>query len=130
MSRWLKIDVTTPDKPAIRALATDCACSIGDAFLAFFRLYSWLDERTADGRTAATRADIDRAAWLDGCAASLERSGWLSFGDDGYATVANWGEHNGACARKRAQAARRLNELRDRRRAAGLPVRPCPRPLA
>lgn len=127
MSRWLKIDVATPEKPAIVALARDCGCTRGDAFLAFFRLFSWLDEQTADGRTTATREDVDHASWLPGCAASLERSGWLSFDADGM-VVSNWGEHNGQCAKRRAQNAVRMNELRRQARAEGLPVRPCPRP--
>ena len=36
--RWIKIDVDTPQKPAIVRLANDCGVSRGDAFLAFFRL--------------------------------------------------------------------------------------------
>ena len=48
--RWIKIDVDTPSKPAIVRLANDCGVSRGDAFLAWFDLYAWLDEQTADGR--------------------------------------------------------------------------------
>ena len=43
MARWLKVAVDTPYKTAIRNAARDCGVSRGDAFLAFFELYSWLD---------------------------------------------------------------------------------------
>jgi hypothetical protein len=128
MARWLKIGVDTPQKPAIRQAAKDCACSVGDAFLAFFRLYAWLDEQTEDGVVATDREEVDAVARLPGFAASLERSGWLMFGPDGEGLkVANWMEHNGQCAKRRAQSTRMMSALREERRKAGMPVRPCPK---
>lgn len=127
MSRWIKIDVETPQKRQIRKLAKDCGVSIGDAFLAFFRLYAWLDEQTADGVLCADPEDVDATARLPGTAASLAASGWLAFYDDGTCVVKNWNEHNGQSAKKRAIHAQQQNEYRDRRRKQGLPVRPLPR---
>lgn len=127
MARWIKVDVDTPMKPAMRNAAADCAVSRGDAFLAFFRLYSWLDENTADGVLYASREELDGIAQLDGFAASLERSGWLSFDGD-LCTVANWDEHNGQNARRRAENARRMAVRREEMRRQGLQVRPCPFP--
>lgn len=128
MSRWIKVGVDTPSKPAIRQAARDCFCSVGDAFLAFFRLYSWLDEQTEDGVVATDRDEVDAVARLPGFAASLERSGWLMFGPDGEGLkVANWDEHNGRCAKRRAAAARAMTAMREEARARGEPVRPLPR---
>lgn len=125
MARWLKVAVDTPYKQAIRNAARDCGCSRGDAFLAFFELYSWLDEQTDDGRLATDRAELDRWAGISGFAASLERSGWLTFqGDE--CIITNWGEHNGQCAKRRAEKARAMTRLREELRAAGIEVRPCP----
>ena len=125
--RWIKIGVDTPSKPAIVRLANDCGVSRGDAFLAFFRLYSWLDEQTADGRLpGVTPAMMDDEARLQGFAASMARSGWMSFDEDG-CTVTNWCKHNGSCAKRRAQQAVRMAQLRDEQRNAGQVVRPCPR---
>lgn len=118
MSRWIKVDATTPNKPAIVRLGMDCGCSRGDAFLAWFRLYSWLDEQTADGTVMTDRGEVDAVARLPGCAASLERSGWLSF-FDGVMTVTNWCEHNGSCAKRRSQNAQRMA----RARHPSIPVR-------
>ena len=115
MARWIKVGVDTPMKPAIRDAARDCGCSRGDAFLAFFRLYSWLDENTADGTIYASREEVDGIAQLPGFASSLEMSGWLSFEGD-LCTVANWDEHNGQNAKRRAQSARMMTQLREERR--------------
>ena len=128
MARWIKVGVDTPNKPAIRNAARDCTCSVGDAFLAFFRLYAWLDENTEDGSVATDRTEVDAVARLPGFAASLERSGWLMFGPDGEGLkVANWDSHNGQCSKRRAEKARMMARLREERRANGIPVRPCPK---
>lgn len=124
-TRWIKIDVTTPDKSAIRSVARDCNCSIGDAFLAFFRLYAWLDEMTADGILDADYDLIDRRGELPGLAASLERSGWLRFVPDGTCYVTNYCEHNGTSAKARALHAKRSASFKGRKKAEGEPV---PRP--
>jgi len=127
MSRWLKIDVNTPDKWQVVQVAEDCQCSIGDAFLAFFRVFAWLDELTEDGLVRkATPKRVDAVAQLGGFAASMQSSGWITFTADGM-LVTNWCEHNGSCAKRRAQEARRMNALREEKRQAGEPVRPCPR---
>lgn len=126
MSRWIKVDVAILGKPAIRNAARDCRCSIGDAFAAWFRLYSWLDEQTADGTLYSDVEEIDAVSRLSGFAASLSRSGWLTFYGD-KVIVTNWDEHNGQCAKRRALDARRKNAVREELRKQGMPVRPCPK---
>lgn len=126
MSRWIKVDVAILGKPAIRNAARDCRCSIGDAFAAWFRLYSWLDEQTADGTLYSDVEEIDAVSRLSGFAASLSRSGWLTFYGD-KVIVTNWDEHNGQCAKRRALEAKRQNAIREERRKQGLPVRPMPK---
>jgi len=125
MARWIKVDIDIMNKPAIRAAARDCGCDVANAFAAWFRLYSWLDEHTADGDLLTDRAELNAEARLPGIAESLERSGWLSFNGD-TCTVTNWGSHNGQCAKRRAQSARLMNQLREERRKAGQDVKPCP----
>lgn len=125
--RWIKIDVDTPNKRAIVRLADDCGVSRGDAFLAFFRLYSWLDEQTADGSLYADPEDVDAVARLAGAAHSLEHSGWLTFSEGGKLTVTNWQKHNGHSAKRRAMDAMRKNAKREELRKAGAPVRPLPK---
>lgn len=127
MSRWIKVDVATPMKGEVLAIARDCHCTHGDAFLAWFRVWAWLDELTTDGRLpGVTPAMMDGEARLQGFAASMARSGWMTFDEDG-CTVTNWCKHNGSCAKRRAQQAVRMAQLRDEQRNAGQVVRPCPR---
>ena len=125
MARWIKVGVDTPMKPAIRNAARDCGVSRGDAFLAWFRLYTWFDENTADGTICVYPEELDGVAQLPGFAASLERSGWLTFRGD-ICTVTNWDEHNGQNAKRRALKARQMTIAREAMRKQGLPVRPCP----
>ena len=120
--RWIKIDVTTPNKPAIVRAAAECGATKDAAFAAFFRLFCWLDEQTADGRIETDRDEVDAVARLPGFAASLERSGWLVF-EGTSMTVVNWCEHNGQSAKRRCMQAARMAESRTRARAAGQPPR-------
>ena len=111
--RWIKIDVTTPNKPAIVRAAAECGTTKDAAFAAFFRLFCWLDEQTADGRIETDRDEVDAVARLPGFAASLERSGWLVF-EGTSMTVVNWGEHNGQSAKRRCMDAVRKAASRNR----------------
>lgn len=125
--RWIKVDVTTPTKWELLQVMDDCHVTQGDAFLAWFRVWTWLDEATTDGRLPrVTPAMVDAQAQLRGFAASMQRSGWLLFDADGL-TVANWCKHNGSCAKRRAQNAVRMNDLRKEKRRAGIPVRALPK---
>lgn len=127
MSRWIKVDVSTPDKGEIIDAAALCGISQGDAFLAFFRLYAWLDEQTTDGwLPRITPRIIDARACQPGFGDALARVGWLTFQPDG-CMVTNWCAHNGQCAKRRAQQAVRMTKLREEQRNAGQVVRPCPR---
>lgn len=127
MARWIKVDVATPDKWPLTLAMETCGISRGEAFLAFFRVFAWLDELTDDGFVRRMRPErVDEVAWKAGFAAALQDAGWLTFDENGL-TVTNWGEHNGQCAKRRAMEAKRLAALRDEQRKAGLPVRPCPR---
>lgn len=124
--RWIKYDVTLPYKPAILAAMEDCSRSNDAVVGAFLRLYAWFDEMTADGfLPRVSHQLVDARAGIPGFAASLERSGWLAFDGRG-CTVANWDEHNGHSAKRRAMDAKLKNETRERMRRAGLPVRPLP----
>ena len=126
MSRWIKVDVATPEKSEVLACMEDCQCTQGEAFLAWFRVWAWLDERTTDGwLPRMTPKLIDGVARLPGFSESMQRSGWLTFQPDG-CMVANWCRHNGACAKRRAQEASRLAAIREEKRKVGEPVRSLP----
>ena len=112
MAKWIKIETHTPDKTELRHIARRCQCSKADAFLAFFRLFVWLDEQTEDGHVDFfTPADADEIAGLEGFGEALQEVRWIMFGPSG-AVVANWDRHNGDSAKKRCLAAERIKRYR------------------
>jgi len=112
MANWIKIETHTPDKTEIRHIARLCGCSRADAFLAFFRVFVWLDEETEDGHVDFfTPDDADEIGGLKGLGEALQEVRWLMFGPTG-AIVANWDRHNGQSAKRRAQEAERKRTVR------------------
>ena len=112
MAKWIKIETHTPDKAEIRQVARLCHCSKADAFLAFFRVFVWLDEQTEDGHVDFfTAADADDIGGLPGLGNALETVRWIMFSQTG-AVVSNWDRHNGESAKKRCLAAERIKRYR------------------
>jgi hypothetical protein len=114
MAKWIKIETHTPDKPEIRQVARLCQCSKAEAFLAFFRVFVWLDEQTDDGQVEFfTAEDADELGGLPGLGHALEAVHWITFSPRG-AVVANWDRHNGQSAKRRCLDAERKRSVRER----------------
>ncbi|MEY4385237.1 MAG: hypothetical protein RLY20_520 [Verrucomicrobiota bacterium] len=112
MAKWIKVETHTPDKAEIRHIARLCHCTKAEAFLAFFRVFVWLDEQTEDGHVDFfTPADADEIAQLDGFGAALQEVRWITFSATG-AVVANWERHNGQSAKRRCLDAERKRNVR------------------
>ena len=118
MAKWIKVETHTPDKAELRQIARLCHCTKAEAFLAFFRVFVWLDEQTEDGQVDYfTPDDADEIGGLPGLGTALESVRWITFSHGG-AVVANWERHNGKSAKKRIIEAERSRRYRDRQ---GLP---------
>ena len=118
MAKWIKVETHTPDKTELRQIARLCHCSKAEAFLAFFRVFVWLDEQTEDGHVDYfTLNDADDIGGLTGLGNALETVRWITFSPGG-AVVANWERHNGKSAKKRIIEAERSRRYRERQ---GLP---------
>lgn len=118
MAKWIKVETHTPDKAELRQIARLCHCSKAEAFLAFFRVFVWLDEQTEDGHVDYfTLNDADDIGGLTGLGNALETVRWITFSPGG-AVVANWERHNGKSAKKRIIEAERSRRYRERQ---GLP---------
>ena len=118
MAKWIKVETHTPDKAELRQIARLCHCSKAEAFLAFFRVFVWLDEQTEDGHVDYfTPNDADDIGGLTGLGNALETVRWITFSPGG-AVVANWERHNGKSAKKRIIEAERSRRYRERQ---GLP---------
>ena len=118
MAKWIKVETHTPEKAELRQIARLCRCSKADAFLAFFRVFVWLDEQTEDGHVDYfTPDDADEIGGLPGLGTALESVRWITFSPGG-AVVANWERHNGKSAKKRIVEAERSRRYRE---SQGLP---------
>jgi len=110
-SNWIAVQKHTPRKPMIRHIARHCKCSRGDAFLAWFLLWSFFDEQTADGFIPFyTKDDADEEAGLDGIGEALDGK-WLIFDKTG-CMIVKWDRHNGKSAKRRALDAERKRQKR------------------
>lgn len=108
----------------MRQIARLCHCTKADAFLAFFRVFVWLDEQTEDGHVDFfTADDADEIGGLTGLGAALAEVRWITFGPTG-AMVANWNRHNGQSAKRRCLDAERSRRSRERHAATVTNVTP------
>ena len=112
MAKWIKVKNHTPDKAELRHIEHRCQISKAEAFLAFFRVFVWLDEQTDDGHVEYfTEGDADEIAGLAGFGTALAEVRWITFGPTG-AVVANWDRHNGKSAKRRCLDAERKRAVR------------------
>jgi hypothetical protein len=115
---WIKIEVVTPDKPEIDALAELLGASVNEVLGGLIRLWIWADQQTVDGNAASvTKSAIDRHSGVTGFADALLSPvvGWLSRGENGGFAFPNFNRHNGQTAKNRALTAKRVRECKQRK---------------
>ncbi|MBL8815987.1 MAG: hypothetical protein JNL58_08140 [Planctomyces sp.] len=109
---WIKLEVSTPDKPEIVLMASILNIDQDAVFGKCCRLWIWADQQTVSGdEMKFTASFIDRLTFCPGFAAALRQVGWLS-GRDGLLTIPNFDRHNGQTAKKRAQTKDRVERMR------------------
>lgn len=109
---WLKIEIHTPTKPELGAIARSCKCSKADAFLGCFKFWAWADSVTETGQIDFLEpGDCDQHAGLLGFGKAMEHVGWIKFDTSG-ATITNFGRHCGKSAKRRALDAERKRTAR------------------
>lgn len=106
---WIKMEVSTPDKPEVLALTAKMGWDDPDLTVGkLFRVWRWFDQQTTDGNApGVTKALLDRIAGVTGFAEAMQFVGWLVVTDDG-ASLPNFGKHCGKTAKERAQTAKRV----------------------
>ena len=123
-SEWIKVCKDTPQKREISLLAKYLGCSRGDAFLAWFKVYSWADSETADGfLPGLTLYDVADAAGVDPNVCKMlgaEDIAWLveveaKHNRSAGVMLRNWVTHNGQSAKARSLASRRAVKSRAKR---------------
>lgn len=111
VSAWIKLEVTTPEKPEVIAIAErtrkDPRLILGH----LVALWCWGDVHSVAGEPLPISS-----RWLDrytvkGMSDALRTVGWLT-GEDGALVFANFSRHNGDSAKKRAVDQRKKQRKR------------------
>ena len=111
---WLKMRHDLIDAPEIRRLARACSVTRDDVYGKLFRLWSWFDRHSHNGRVAEETGElVDEIVGLSGFASALVSVGWLAE-DQGGIVIPNWDRHNSETAKQRALAAERQEKYREK----------------
>lgn len=104
---WIKLELVTPDKPEVHAMAADLNIEPEHILGCLCRIWIWADEQSLNGHAVGvTEKALDRVTRVSGFAKAMRTAGWLS-GQDGALTFPNFGYHNGKSAKSRSLATRR-----------------------
>ena len=109
---WIKWQKRTWQKPEVMRTATILNISIGDAALAWIRLWEWADEISEDGGIlGVAKGDIDCVVGVAGFADAAVTVGWLVLDDEGV-SIPNFDRLNGKSAKRRTMEAARKKSTR------------------
>jgi len=118
---WIKVCKDTPVKPELGLAARYANLTEAEAFLFWFRLYAWADSQTTNGwlpnLTLRDLAALTKTS-VEFCdALASESIQWLlkveaSDKHPSGIQIAKWDRHNGKCAKRRAESARRMAKSR------------------
>jgi hypothetical protein len=110
---WIKIEVTTPDKPEVHQIAEQLGIDPDAVLGKLIRVWAWADQQTFDGNAVGvTRSLLDRLTGVAGFAESMVSTGWL-INENGSLMFPHFGRHNGKTAKTRALTRKRVQEHRN-----------------
>jgi len=109
---WIKVEITTPDKPEEFEMAEMLHLSPDEVLGKLIRVWIWADQHTRDGNApSVTKALLDRYAAVTGFAAAMISVGWL-LESGGRIQFSHFDRHNGKTAKTRALGAKRTQSHR------------------
>jgi len=109
---WIKVRTDLRDDPRVCAMADRLGVGEATVIGGCVIVWSIADAHSTDGHLPGMTADtIQRKTAIPGIAQAMEAVGWLIITDDGV-TIPDFGRHNGASAKSRAQAATRKQRQR------------------
>lgn len=112
---WIKIEVSTPDKPEICAIATKLRIDSDAVVGKLVRLWSWAELNGAKPNDLnVTKEFLDKLCGRKGFAEAVIQAGWLLELDDKLA-FPNFERHNGNASKVRGLTARRVEQHRVRK---------------
>ncbi len=110
---WIKVDITTPDKPEIDHIASLLNLDHDSILGKCVRIWIWADLQSVDGNAlSVTESFLDRLTYCPGFASALREVGWLS-GKNGKLSIPNFDRHNGQTAKNRALTGKRVQKSRN-----------------
>jgi hypothetical protein len=110
---WIKVDITTPDKPEIDHIASLLNLDHDSILGKCVRIWIWADLQSIDGNAlSVTESFLDRLTYCPGFASALRDVGWLS-GQNGKLSIPNFDRHNGQTAKNRALTGKRVQKSRN-----------------
>lgn len=101
---WLKMELSTPDKPEIKRMARILSIDKDAVFGKLFRVWAWFDQNSVDGHVdGVVAADIDDIALQVGFANAMAEVHWITFDLSAqWVTLPKFDRHNGQTAKTRA----------------------------
>lgn len=112
---WIKMRTALANDPAVIAIALDLDKSEFEIVGMLHHLWSWADSQSQNGHIKrVTEKWVDRYVHQNGFAKAMSDAGWLVLESDGI-TFPNFERHNGASAKKRAEATDRQRISRENR---------------
>jgi len=111
---WIKIEVSTPDKPEICAIATKLRIDSDAVVGKLVRLWSWAElNGVKPNDLNVTKEFLDKLCGRKGFAEAVIQAGWLLESGDKLA-FPNFDRHNGNASKVRGLTARRVEHHRVR----------------
>ncbi len=119
---WIKIEVSTPDKPEICAIATKLRIDSDAVVGKLVRLWSWAELNGAKPNDLnVTKEFLDKLCGRKGFAEAVIQAGWLLESGDKLA-FPNFDRHNGNASKVRGLTARRVEQHRVRKGKTNAPI--------
>jgi hypothetical protein len=108
---WIKMFKALWDHPKVVSMCETLNCGEALVIGALYRLWSLADTHSIDGRLDLSAFALNRKVGVEGFAEAIANTGWLEMGA-GFVVVVRFEEHNGQCAKRRAQDAVRAAKYR------------------
>lgn len=111
---WLKLELSTPDKPELLKLSRITQLHKDAVLGKLIRIWAWFDRNSVDGHVdGVVAADIDELALHDGFSIALKQVNWMDFSDaEQWVKLMNFDRHNGETAKTRALKTKRQEKWR------------------
>lgn len=109
---WIKVEVSTPDKPEICAIASRLRMDEDAVVGKLIRLWAWAElNRVNPNDLSVTREFLDKLVSKKGFTEAMIHSGWLGM-DGERLFFPNFGKHNGEDSKVRGLTAKRVEKHR------------------